>query len=568
MQIVQEYLFNALIESRQETEAMIGSDDSTVIQKIDELNAEAWKLRDEDVALARAKNNESLNLLQGCSYHRGMIQALTTNAFLELREAKHKEGLELALKAEKLSNEQVSVEFLPSIYNAVARGYGGLSVMGLAFQYLYKQLYIAEELYSSQNKAIEKSTLTYYLGSSKQDIAFGYMQMDSVEQAISMFKEAIELLSTIDDEWPRVLATRNLAECYLKSGDFEEAESLLLECKRFAEERSHDTAMRFTYDSLARLYEQKGDFRKSLEFIEKGKKSIKSQVLNNANYTVFRARILLKLKEYVEVEKLLKQGIASGEFSLRDLNSCYKLLEQCYSELGLFEKSREVLLNYVATSEKLQKEVRRRSIENNSQVQDLEKFRKEVQEAKYNNDVLEAKVNELDELQARYYQLSIVDPLTDIPNRRYITEYLENAFASAKRYGHGLGLALIDLDYFKSVNDDFSHQVGDDVLKAVAEILDNQSRKSDAIARFGGEEFILTFKENSVEDSVAFCERVRKAIKDYDWQTIAKGLKITASFGIASLETVPESKRFEDLISYADKKLYESKDKGRDCISY
>lgn len=131
-----------------------------------------------------------------------------------------------------------------------------------------------------------------------------------------------------------------------------------------------------------------------------------------------------------------------------------------------------------------------------------------------------------------------------------------------------MGLALIDLDYFKSVNDNFSHQVGDDVLKKVAEILNGYSRRSDAIARFGGEEFILTFKEDSIEDSLAFCERVRKSIEEYDWETIAKGLKITASFGIATLTTAPDSDRFEDLISFADKKLYESKNKGRNCISY
>ena len=526
------------------------------LREIDLLNAQAYALRDEDADLARAKNETVYKLLENApDYHKGMVEALTIEAFAEIRAANYTKSLELSLRAEKLCNEHSIIFLLPRVYNIVGMSYAGLSVFGLGTQYFFKQLFLAQEL----------NDLSQIAGAT-HDLAFYYLMCGSTHKSIAMFEEAKDLFSQLEDEWPVVLANRNLVECYLQLNDIEKAEALIEKCLAFANENSHTAAERFVYDSFAKLHEQKGEFQKALDYIAKGQKNVKS-MFGDASHLSFKARILLQLKEYQEAEILLNSGIISDDLSLIDLTNCYKLLAQSYTEQGEFEKSHQALLSYVACNERLSQTIKQKSIETSSEVQDLEKLRIEAREAKQNNLALRQTVKELNVLQQKYYQQSIYDSLTKIPNRRYITEFLSTNFASAKRYNYSLGVALMDLDYFKSINDNFSHQVGDDVLKQVAQILQSHVRESDAIARFGGEEFLLVFKETSIDDNIIFCERLRLAIEAYDWETIADGLKITASFGIASLATVAECKHYEDLISFADKKLYESKDKGRNCIS-
>lgn len=536
---------------------MIDMTSSGAVEQIDKLNAEAWSLRDEDVSRARAKNNEVFKLLEANStYHKGMVEALTTKAFLQMRSSEFKESLEYSLKAEKLCHEFHLIELLAKTYNVIGICYATLSVFGLASQYFYKQLYISQELNDTRQ-----------IASATHDLGFFQMVNGDTDIAIAMFEEAKVLFEQQDAEWSVTLAKRNIVECYLAKGLIDKAEILIEECLRFVEENSHDVAESLIYSSLAKVYEHNGEYEKALYCITRVENSEKSFLKENSPL-IFKARMVLHLKRFQEAETILKDCIVDEKVNSKTRLYCFKLLADCYAQQGLLEESHQTLLEYVACNDLYYQDIRRKSVETSVQVEDLERLRIEAQEAKHSNLALQETVKELHTLQQKYYQQSIIDPLTGIPNRRYITEFLTTNFAAAKRYKYSLGLAIIDLDNFKSINDNFSHQVGDDVLKQVAQFLQSHCRESDAIARFGGEEFILAFKETSIEDNIAFCERLRKSIESYDWQQIADGLKVTASFGLASLANLPTCNRFEDLISFADKKLYESKDKGRNCVSY
>jgi diguanylate cyclase (GGDEF)-like protein len=172
------------------------------------------------------------------------------------------------------------------------------------------------------------------------------------------------------------------------------------------------------------------------------------------------------------------------------------------------------------------------------------------------------------ELEARNRELqrvSIEDALTGLYNRRYFDAQLEQELARALRYQRPLAVALCDLDHFKSINDRFSHRVGDEVLRAVGQLFRATIRADDIAARYGGEEFVLILPETDRDGALVLLERLSRVIAEYAWERIAPGLGVTLSIGVAALGPVATS---EELLAAADANLYRAKAAGRDRVWY
>lgn len=165
----------------------------------------------------------------------------------------------------------------------------------------------------------------------------------------------------------------------------------------------------------------------------------------------------------------------------------------------------------------------------------------------------------------RLQMISIHDDLTQLYNRRYFNEQAEKIYAHAKRHNHPTVFTIGDIDHFKQVNDCYSHAVGDEVLRKVAETLQANIRKNDLLARYGGEEFVIAFPETPLEQAVNLCERLRELISKYPWHEIKPDLKVTISFGLNSDTSL---KNFEQMLAAADDKLYEAKNAGRNRVCY
>lgn len=155
------------------------------------------------------------------------------------------------------------------------------------------------------------------------------------------------------------------------------------------------------------------------------------------------------------------------------------------------------------------------------------------------------------------------DWLTGLPNRRHLDFHLSREFVRARRYGKPLAVAIADVDNFKAVNDTYSHHVGDQVLQTIADILHQNSRGSDMVGRYGGEEFVLIFPETSVEQGRIACEKIRQSVADHPWGTLHEGLRVTMSFGLSDSVHLPN---FEKMLTEADDRLYEAKRKGKNSI--
>ncbi|SHJ69556.1 PAS domain S-box protein [Desulfofundulus thermosubterraneus] len=158
--------------------------------------------------------------------------------------------------------------------------------------------------------------------------------------------------------------------------------------------------------------------------------------------------------------------------------------------------------------------------------------------------------------------LSITDPLTNAYNRRYFMQVLEQEIERTRRTGLPFSIIMVDLDHFKSINDRFGHAAGDRVLKSLVDMIKQRIRKTDCLARWGGEEFIILLPNTPVDKAAGLAEELRERLSRMDIPGVGH---VTASFGVAGY-CPPDTA--DTLIMRADNTLYAAKAAGRNCVRY
>ena len=159
---------------------------------------------------------------------------------------------------------------------------------------------------------------------------------------------------------------------------------------------------------------------------------------------------------------------------------------------------------------------------------------------------------------------SASDPLTGIANRHALEPTLNSELLLSKRHQKPLSLLLIDIDHFKSINDNYGHNCGDYVLASIAQQITHRIRESDLFYRFGGDEFVLILRETSEEGAMILAERIREDLSQANYTYKRAPIHTSVSIGIA---TAVESDDPESILERADRALYRAKDAGRDLVS-
>jgi diguanylate cyclase (GGDEF)-like protein len=170
----------------------------------------------------------------------------------------------------------------------------------------------------------------------------------------------------------------------------------------------------------------------------------------------------------------------------------------------------------------------------------------------------------LKEAYRRIEELAELDELTGAFNRRCIMRVLEEEIARSSRHGQPCSIALIDLDWFKRINDAYGHPTGDEVLRTFAITMFANIRTIDRFGRYGGEEFLLVLPNTPAEAAARLLDRLRAIVADLDWSAFSAGMQVTFSAGVATLRTDEHSDNF---LARADKALYASKAQGRNRIT-
>ncbi|AJQ92441.1 GGDEF domain-containing protein [Gynuella sunshinyii] len=180
------------------------------------------------------------------------------------------------------------------------------------------------------------------------------------------------------------------------------------------------------------------------------------------------------------------------------------------------------------------------------------------------NQELELEISERKKAEAALKIAARTDYLTGLINRREMVEMLHRAVDDYSRFQRHFSVVLVDMDNFKNINDSFGHDVGDEVLKAIAEKMQSLLRTQDTIARWGGEELLILMPDFKREEAMQQAERIRVHLELSTFQARQFALQVTASFGVAEFDAAQE---IDATLKRADIALYKGKEKGRNCVA-
>jgi diguanylate cyclase (GGDEF)-like protein len=245
--------------------------------------------------------------------------------------------------------------------------------------------------------------------------------------------------------------------------------------------------------------------------------------------------------------QVAKTGISSRFSSYsKALDNWYEAL--VYSpKLGYFAMTVHNVTNIVTSKENLLQTIMEKDMAINRLRESENELLHLNRELQKNNDLLNS--------------LAIKDKLTGLFNRLYIDNRIADELVAAEKQGYQLSLILFDLDHFKDVNDQFGHDIGDEVLTRISTVCKAHLRVTEEIARWGGEEFLVLMPKTVLKDALIVAERLRKAIEKVEHPYAGK---VTATFGVA--ERIP-GESLESLFKRVDFSLYKAKSKGRNCVA-
>ena len=353
-------------------------------------------------------------------------------------------------------------------------------------------------------------------------------------QSLDYFQQAATLATTTDNPHLQATAIINLAEILTDLARYDEALAELAQGRGLA--RGGD----FT------ALQHRADLAEAIILHRTGQLSAAIAVLQ---------RVLALPGEQIEYEmrvlahealyRVYKDG---GQFepALRQLERL-RQLEQSLADKRSSTQGWAIRKELEITSARLETERERLKAEHER----LRAVRLEAEKS-----VAEARMSELE-------QAVLVDALTGVGNRRCLDREGPERLAQLQGGFDGMAVVVLDLDYFKSINDRFGHAIGDDTLRKVAQLVVLHTRSVDLVVRYGGEEFVLLLMETSQEAAVATCERLRLALMDYDWSTLHPLLHVTTSLGMA-WQNQPQD--WQAVLRAADLALYQAKHKGRNRL--
>ncbi len=300
--------------------------------------------------------------------------------------------------------------------------------------------------------------------------------------------------------------------------------------------------------------------------------------IGHPNYVITYQRsvatILTGLGRAAEARDMLQEALAlAEEHGLeRDASEVHGLLAGAYAELGEFELAYRHQSRYLRERAEQQRQTAAERLEVHKWLLQVEAAQQQAEAERARRKALSASLEEMtdlhEQLTARAAALewsSYRDSLTELANRRYFDQRLGDFTKRSRESGEDVGVLVLDMDRFKSINDEYGHPVGDEVLRATARLLEAGTRRTDVPARMGGEEFaVLLSGVTDPEQLHARAKELRLAFESHDWSGIAPDLHATVSIGAALLSEV-DGHPFR-LLELADRRLYAAKRAGRNKV--
>lgn len=524
---------------------------------IDRLTTEAWEARTSELATARDRATRALTLAQDTGYAKGEADSLSVLAYCQIATGELTDALGQALRA----------------------------------------LTTYRKLDDDRGEAY-----TAHL------VSQAYRQMNDLPRALEYALPALEAAKRIDDPRYRMGLLMTLGGAYVDRGDYDAALRCAHEVLTASDEATTPGFHADALNSIAYTHYLTGDPEIGLEYADRALQLHEAVGWSNRSlYCLHTVGVIhLALGNLTDARTYLERGLEGataegarastiefrvelGRLSQRegDIDSAFEHLHRAlevaeglgsplrqaevhqrlaelYKSTGDFERA----LRHHETYHRLDKEVfndqsdqRMRAL----QVQhDVTRAQKEAELYRLENVSLQAEVEHRKQTETELREIAAKDPLTGVYNRQSFERRAEDVLGQATRSGEPLGLALLDMDEFKALNDTHGHLTGDAVLRALTQRVGSLMRPSDVLGRYGGDEFVLLLRDATREGGRDVAERIRRSIED---QTLAPhaAIKTSVSIGVVHRPADAETTLLE-LLERADKVLYQAKKFGKNRV--
>ncbi len=436
--------------------------------------------------------------------------------------------LEIAQKHQDAQAQATSLNNIGLIYQK-------LNSLVLAAEYFYDSMAINEEIGNTRGVIINLMNI---------GTTFYYQQ--NFKKAKKYFENAFDMAQSADEGNLATRAKRKIALVYFAIEDYARALEIYLDCVRQEKGRENPDKLQIAtdYNNIALMYENLDEYDKAVKNLEKALKiySEFGDIKSISAIYINLGSVINKMGEPFRAIKTIAKGLNIAEqnqFKYILLNA-HHLLYEIFEQIGDIPSAFEHYKKYVVLNDEISGPDKAR------QIAEIEaNFRIKRQE------------KEIEILKT----FSMTDPLTGIMNRRGILRVISDEMDAVSRGKTPFAIIICDIDFFKNINDTYGHNCGDSVLKAITSIIAEAKRKSDWLARWGGEEFLILLPGTTEEQAFVVAERIRKSIKEYVHKFERNDINITISLGIARF--MPTGDTIQDCIERADKALYFAKQNGR-----
>jgi len=427
-----------------------------------------------------------------------------------------------------------------------------------ALQILFRTLDIAQK---TREKSLEGQVLNH--------IGFIYVDLSEPMKGLSYLQQSYDILEEHGSGEEIGVTVNSLCLAYFKLGKYEKALSYGQKAATYFQNNEVFQLAADAWINIGRVYLGMANLAQAEQAL------LQANHLADTYHFHQHASIALSLlgkvqieqNQFKEAEKNLKKSLElAGEISLHSIKAdCHLMLSDLYAAAGNHKQAYE---HHQAFHEE-KEQTYQRDIANRVRVLELShhlETAKNISETlQAQNEALREEVRLRKRTQAKLEALSRIDPLTGLFNRRHFFELAEKEFSRARRYRRPVSAIMVDLDHFKTINDNHGHIVGDQVLAEVAQRIQQNSREVDIVGRYGGEEFIILLPETNLEDALILAERIWKSLTARPASTSKLVLPLQASLGVSSCSNGVDTPLY-DLIEQADQALYRAKDLGRNRI--
>jgi diguanylate cyclase (GGDEF)-like protein len=401
-----------------------------------------------------------------------------------------------------------------------------------------------------------------------------YMEQGKPLEARRSFAEALAYAKRKAESRAVGIIEGNLGRASLALGELEPAQTHFECAVRHFEELDDPTYLAPALTRLGSLLAERGETERALEHFER---SLALQEKSEAfieETLLALGRLQLQRGVLDEAEAPLTRArmLAEEASMLGEAAEANRLLAELHQRRGAYPEALAHFRRHHEQERSLAAQVASERLQGLMVKHEVEALQRERELAEKQQMVLGEANRELQQLNAKLAgqaeqleRLSREDGLTGLYNRRHLDECLQREAARARRYRQPLSLVMCDIDHFKQINDTFSHALGDEVLRRVAEVFRRHTRENDVPVRYGGEEFVVLLPKTPLSSALVVGEKMRRAVGNYAWEALAPGLRVTLSVGVASCDEKSEP---HELLAAADTALYRAKHEGRDTVRY